>query len=627
MHEIKFDGYRMLCQINAGKVHFISRNGKDWTRNFAELSREAGELPVENAILDGEVVVVEPDGRTSFQALQNAFETGQAPFLFYAFDLLYLNGLDLRDAAIEDRKSVLRAVIPEGDEGPFKFSDHVVGNGATLFAEAARLKLEGIVSKRLGRPYTGRRSPDWLKVKCSMREEFVIGGFTKPGGGRKHFGALAIGYYDREGELIYAGRVGTGFNEATLASLHAKFKDLIQKESPFKNLSGSTGQAKGVTWLKPTLIAQVEFSNWTDDGQLRHPSFQGLREDKKAKDIVRDDPISPKTIAVIGKGRGDSKAEAEARRPSRRREARGARKRRMQRLTVAGVHLSHPDKILYPDDNITKLELARYYEQVADWMLPHVENRLLSLVRCPGGSGQKCFYQKHPGNGTSDDLRRFDVKEKNKVEQHLALYDLPGLVSLVQMGVLEIHIWGSQADQYEKPDRLIFDLDPDPAVDWPEVVTAAKEVRLLLEELGLVSFIKTTGGKGLHVVVPIQRRTNWDDAKAFCRAVAEFMVAAAPSRYIAKMSKAARKGKIYVDYLRNDLGSTAIAPYSTRNRAGASVSVPITWDELSSRMKSDHFNIHNLPARLAKLKKDPWAEITKTKQSITASMLKKLKLR
>jgi bifunctional non-homologous end joining protein LigD len=494
-----------------------------------------------------------------------------------------------------------------------------------MFAEAARLKLEGIVSKRLGRPYTGRRSPDWLKVKCSLREEFVIGGFTTPSGGRKHFGALAIGYYDHSGDFIYAGRVGTGFSEATLVSLREKFTDLIQKDSPFKNLSGRTGQAKGVTWLKPSLIAQVEFSNWTDDGQLRHPSFQGLREDKNAKDIVRDDPISPTTI---------ESSEKAARLPKRKQQrvsVTGPPGKRSARTTdtatdVAGVHLSHPDKILYPQDNITKLDLARYYEQVVDWMLPHVENRLLSLVRCPGGSGQKCFFQKHPGNGTSDGLRRFSVREKNKVEEHLALYDLAGLVSLVQIGVLEIHIWGSQADRYEKPDRLIFDLDPDPAVEWPEVVTAAKEVRLLLEELGLESFIKTTGGKGLHVVLPIQRRTSWDDAKAFCLAVADFMVAAAPKRYIAKMSKAARKGKIYVDYLRNDLGSTAIAPYSTRNRAGAPVSVPITWDELSSRMKSDHFNIHNLPARLAKLTKDPWAGITKTKQCITASMLKKLQL-
>jgi bifunctional non-homologous end joining protein LigD len=294
---------------------------------------------------------------------------------------------------------------------------------------------------------------------------------------------------------------------------------------------------------------------------------------------------------------------------------------------VAGVQLSHPDKVLYPEDGITKLDLARYYEDIAQWMLPHVENRLLSLVRCPQGIGHKCFFQKHPGSGISDALRRFDVQEKNEVEQHLALYDVAGLVSLVQMGVLEIHIWGSQADRHEKPDRLIFDLDPDPSVEWPAVVTAANEVRLLLEELDLVSFVKTTGGKGLHVVVPIQRRTNWDDAKEFCRSVAEFMVAAAPDRYIAKMSKAARRRKIFVDYLRNDLGATAIAPYSTRNRKGAPVSVPITWDELSSRIKSDHFNIRNLPARLAKLKKVPWADIKTTKQSITASMLKKLKRR
>ncbi len=622
MHEIKFDGYRMICHSDGEKVRFISRNGKDWTGNFPDLAREIAELPIESCILDGEVVVLEPDGRTSFQALQNAFQTNKSTFLFYVFDLLYLNGIDTRQAAIEVRKAVLREVI-SGDAGSsLKFSDHVIGNGEALFAEALRLKLEGIVSKKLGRPYTAGRTLDWLKVKCSLREEFVIGGFTKPGGGRKHFGAIAIGYYDRSGDLIYAGRVGTGFSDKTLSSLHATFTPLVQKESPFKNLRGTTGQAKGVTWLKPNLVAQVEFSNWTHDGQLRHPSFQGLREDKPAKNIVRDNPVSQKTIesaekaARIPKRKGSPLPSSRAPLHLKSKVADGS--------SVAGVQLSHPDKILYPDDGITKLDLAHYYEDVAQWMLPHVENRLLSLVRCPQGSGQKCFFQKHPGNGTSDALRRFNVQEKNEIEQHLALYDVAGLVSLVQMGVLEIHIWGSHADRYEKPDRLIFDLDPDPTVEWPAVVTAAKEVRLLLEELELVSFIKTTGGKGLHVVVPIQRRTNWDDAKSFCRSVAEFMVTAAPDRYIAKMSKAARKRKIYVDYLRNDLGATAIAPYSTRNRNGAPVSVPITWDELSSRIKSDHFNIQNLPTRLAKLKKDPWADIGKTKQSITASMLKKL---
>ncbi len=280
-----------------------------------------------------------------------------------------------------------------------------------------------------------------------------------------------------------------------------------------------------------------------------------------------------------------------------------------------------------PNDSITKLDLANYYQKIAKWILPQVSNRLLSLVRCPAGSGHKCFFQKHPGEGTSEFLKRTPVEEKKKTEDYLSVTDISGIIALVQMGVLEIHVWGSTANDFEKPDRLIFDLDPDPSVAWPDVVVAAKEVRLLLQELGLTSFLKTTGGKGLHIVVPIQRRSSWDEAKAFCKGVAEFLVAAAPDRYVAKMSKAARKNKIFVDYLRNDQGSTAIAAYSTRNRPGATVSVPITWNELDDKLTSDYFNVSNLPPRLARLKKDPWAGIDKVKQSITAAMMKQLQLR
>jgi len=623
IHEIKFDGYRMLCRIDRGKARFISRNGRDWTAKFPTLVEEVCFLPVKRAMLDGEVVVMQPDGTTSFQALQNAFQTASATsFQFFCFDLLYLDGYDLRQAPIEDRKAILRRIIP--DDAHVKFSDHVVGDGATVFAEASRLHLESIVSKRLGRPYTAGRGGDWLKIKCSLREEFVIGGFTAPSGSRNHFGALSIGYYDDEHCLRYTGRVGTGFDDRTLRDLHGKLTKLVQKASPFSDLSGHTGQARGVTWVKPLLVAQIEFSNWTNERQLRHPSFQGLREDKPAKDVVRESPASPPAVESVRKAkklRAKSSGKRVSQSPSR------AGKVSAGTAAVAGVRLSHPDKVLYPEDGITKLDLARYYEQAIRWMLPHVENRLLSLVRCPAGSGKKCFFQKHPGQGTSEHLRRFEVTEKQKTEEYLALYDLEGLVSLVQMGVLEIHLWGSQADQFDKPDRLIFDLDPDPAVDWPHVVTAAKEVRLLLEELDLTSFIKTTGGKGLHIVVPIRRRTTWDDAKAFCRGVADFLVAAAPDRYIATMSKAARKGKIFVDYLRNDRGATAIAPYSTRARSGAPVSVPITWDELTNRLTSDQFNINNLPARFSRLKKDPWAAIGKINQAITASMVRKLRVR
>jgi bifunctional non-homologous end joining protein LigD len=618
LHEIKFDGYRMLCRIQDGKARFISRNGKDWTAKFDELPSEVLALPVETAILDGEVVVLEVDGKSSFQALQNAFQTLEhVPFYYYVFDLLHLNGFDLTNAPLEERKDILSRLLRKKN-GAVRYSDHVVGNGEAFFEQASKLGLEGIISKRVGRPYVAGRGNDWLKVKCSLREEFVIGGFTKPAGARTHFGAILLGYYDAGGDLVYAGRVGTGFSDATLEGLRQKFQKLIQKNSPFSNLRGTTGQARGVTWLRPELVGQVQFSNWTGDKQLRHPAFQGLREDKAARKVIRDEPVSSESI--------DSTKRA-ARASSSRTRGRSGRSHAdgdQDENEIAGVTLSHPDKVLYPEDGYTKFDLAKHYEAAAEWMLPHVAGRLLSLVRCPAGSGQKCFFQKHPGEGTAELLMRTAVEEKDGPEDYLSVKDFPGLVALVQMGVLEIHIWGSRADNFEKPDRLIFDLDPDPAVKWPAVVASAKEVRILLQELGLESFLKTTGGKGLHIAVPIERRTSWDDAKAFCKAVADVMVAAAPNRYIAKMSKAARKGKIFVDYLRNDRGATAVAPYSTRAKPGATVSVPVSWDELTAKLHSDHFTIKNLPARLAKLKNDPWAGIADVKQSITASILKRL---
>lgn len=375
-------------------------------------------------------------------------------------------------------------------------------------------------------------------------------------------------------------------------------------------------------------IAKSADRVWGADGE------ESTARTNKAKS-VNSKPVKPKTVRK--KKTGESRATVvnvpnngsvkERTRRSPRVGARASKSAGPAATEVAGVRLSHPEKVLYPAVGITKLDLAQYYEQVADWMLPLVADRLISLVRCPSGSGHKCFFQKHPGEGAFEKLRRCRVREKNGTEEYLVIQNIADLVSLVQMSVMEIHVWGSRADQIEKPDRLIFDLDPDEAVSWPRVVAAAKEVRLLLEELGLASFLKTTGGKGLHIVVPIQRRADWDDAKAFCRAVADFLVAAAPDRYIATMSKAARKGKIFVDYLRNDRGATSIAPYSTRAKPQATVSVPIAWDELNSQLRSDSFTVSNLPARLARLKKDPWADLSKTRQSITATMLRHLKLR
>jgi bifunctional non-homologous end joining protein LigD len=612
LHEIKFDGYRMVCHIENGKVRFISRNGNDWTAKFLEVAQAATKLPVKNAIIDGELVALDAQGRTNFQTLQNAFQGASKSRLhFYAFDLLHLNGRNTDQLPIELRKELLSLIIPQGP-GSIRFSDHIVGDGPRCFQEACRMHLEGIVSKRLGAPYTAGRGTDWLKTKCSQRAEFVIGGFTRPERSRSHFGALLMGYHAGNGKLIYAGRVGTGFNRETLASLHARLLEIVAGHCPFSQPCSELAARNEATWVKPMLVAEVEFSNWTDEKLMRHPSFRGLREDKPAKEVVLDRPVSPSPLSnhVHRASREDQHGS-----------------HLNQNNVIADVPLTHPDKVLYPDDGITKLDLANYYERVAKWILPHVTNRLLALVRCPEGIAKSCFFQKHPLQGTSQHLLRISVQEKNKAEDHLAVNDLAGLISLVQIGVLEIHVWGSRIDQYEKPDRLIFDLDPDPTVDWPQVVTAAKEVRLLLKELGLIAFLKTTGGKGLHLVVPVQRRTGWDEAKQFSRAVADFLVAAAPDRYIANMSKAARKGKIFVDYLRNQRGATAIAPYSTRAHAGATVSVPISWRELSTSLRSDEFTIRNLPHRLARLRNDPWEGIDEVKQTITTSMLRKLQVR
>jgi bifunctional non-homologous end joining protein LigD len=637
LHEIKFDGYRMLCRVMKGKARFISRKGQDWTSKFPELADAASRLAVKEAMLDGEVVSLTPDGTSSFQALQNVFRTGRTDALaYYLFDILYLDGYDLTEAPLEVRRNILSRVLA-GAPGKIRLSDSIQGSGRDVMAKACSLKLEGIVSKRRNSTYQPGRWLDWLKVKCSQRSEFVIGGFTKPTGGRSHFGALLLGYYDHARKLIYAGRVGTGFDAETLATIHQKLKRLVQPKSPFVTRSGATGRTGGVEWVKPELVAEIEFSNWTDAGILRHASFQGLREDKPAGNVFHESPISVSEADARKNGRksvgspADDSRQADAKAPAPRRAATDSRPVGTGNAIgdahgeFAGVRLSHPDKILYPAQGITKRALADYYLQVADWMLPHVIDRPLAIVRCPEGSNKPCFFQKHPGDDVAwKHLRKVDISQDGEPEYNLAIHDVSGLISLVQMGVLEIHVWGSLAAKLEKPDRLVFDLDPDPSVEWLQVTGAARQLRDLLEELGLTAFVKTTGGRGLHVVVPVQPRTVWDEAKAFCRSVANLMVKAAPDRFIATASKAARKGKIFIDYLRNGRGATSVAPYSTRSKPGATVSAPITWEELTPGLKSDHFTIENLPARLSRLKQDPWAEMPKVRQSITAAIVKRL---
>ncbi len=527
-----------------------------------------------------------------------------------------------------ERKAALHDLVAGSGGGLLRYADHQDARGAEFFRHACAMAIEGIVSKRHDAPYVAGRSRNWLKIKCGNRAEFVIIGFSDPGGTRKGFGALLVGYHDRDGELRYAGRVGTGFDHALLGDLRKTLDGLARKEKPVAALPKGTA-IHDVHWVTPKLVAEIGFAEWTGDGMLRHPTFIGLRADKAASEVVRESPQSPAIAPPAADDPPAAHSPAANSRAAKPPSASGGA------TSIAGIRVSNADKVLYPDAGISKLDLARYYEAVAEWALPHLGCRPLSLLRCPEGYTGECFFQKHQSAGMPASILRIDIAEKAKAETALyiakaetALYikDLAGLVGLVQMGVLEIHPWGSTITHSETPDRLTFDLDPDAGLPWKRVVDGALDVKKLLDELGLTSFLKTTGGKGLHIVVPIAPRLPWHEAKLFTKAVTDRLVAAAPDRYTATLAKRARGGKIFVDYLRNGRGATAVGAYSARARAGATVSTPIAWDELSGGTRSDAFTVKTLPRRLAGLKADPWQDFFATKQWISAAMRKKVAL-
>ena len=628
IHEMKWDGYRMLCRIENGDVRMMSRNNKDWSGNFPMIARCAARLALENAWIDGEVVVMDADGRTSFQALQNALSSDHSSQLhYYAFDLMYLNGYDLRGVPLVERKRLLETIL-EAAPATLQFSAHIQGSGEAFYAQACKMKLEGMISKRAQSTYRGGRCRDWLKVKCSLRQEMVIGGYTDPEGTRSGFGALLLGVYENDGKLRYSGKVGTGFNETTLRTMHRKLRALEVKDPPFSNPPRGY-EAKGAHWVKPDLVAEIEFTEWTNDGTLRHPSFQGLREDKKARDVIRERPqetdeaIEEKP-AVKSRGRKVESKVAAATSATRSKKAAVATSTDSDGATVAGIKISNPDKVLYPEAGITKIELARYYESVADWILPYLHNRPLTLVRCPNGWEKSCFYQKHPDAKVNEVIERVKVQESSGTTLYMMANSASALVALLQMGALELHPFGSSAPKLTCPDVIVFDFDPADDISWETLVEGVHILKTLLEELGFQTFIKTTGGKGLHVVVPIKPALGWVDIKNFTKAIAELMVKSFPDRFVATVTKAKRHGKIFVDYLRNGEGATAVGPYSLRARANAPVATPIGWEELGKDIRRDYFNVRNVLERLAKLKKDPWADFFEVKQSVTKALMKKV---
>ena len=599
LHEIKFDGYRILCRIDNKHARFLTREAQDWTGRFGALVEAAQGLPLRQAFLDGEVVALEENGKTNFQLLQNSIkQNNTATLVYFVFDLLYLDGSDLTRSPLRERKKILEQILKpkRAKKAPnsLRYSEHWIGQGDELYQESCRKGLEGIISKKADQPYRSGRGRDWLKIKCSKNQEFVIGGFTEPAGSRSGLGALLVGVHDEKGNLLYAGRVGTGFTQQSLKELRSRLNSLERDSAPFIN-PPKGAEARGVHWVEPRLVGAVAFTEWTTDNLLRHPSFQGLREDKPAKQVTRENVNRQKNSpAPVSQGN----------------------------VEIAGIKLTHPDRVLYPDQGITKLELAHYYEQVADWMIPHLKGRPLTLVRCPEGYKKQCFYQRHVTESLRDPIQSIRVKEGRSTVSYVAVDSPAGLIALVQMGVLEIHTWGSRQDRLEQPDRLIFDLDPDPALPWQQIKEAAETLRDRMSGLGFSAFVKTTGGKGLHVVVPITPKQDWEAVKLFTKKVAEDLVREAPQRYTATMSKSKRKGKIYIDYLRNTRTATAVCAFSTRARANEPVSAPVHWNELATDVRGEYFTIRNVPQRLARRRTDPWEGYEKARRPIPDKLIK-----
>jgi bifunctional non-homologous end joining protein LigD len=615
LHEIKHDGYRIVARIEEGEVRLISRNGKDWTKEFPQVARGVGRLPAGTALLDGEVAAVLPNGATSFQALQRRAD-GTTPLVYFAFDLLHLDGWDLREVRLEERKEVLRRFL-ESAPPTLRFSDHVRGHGPDFFEKVLKAGLEGVVSKRADSPYREGRGGDWRKAKCRLSQEVVIGGWTLPSDGRNSIGALHVGFYE-DGQLVYAGKVGSGFTERLLADLQHRLEARKRDTSPFASVPAE--MRRGAHWVEPDLVAQVEFTQWTEEGRMRQPVFLGLRDDRDARHVVRERPgtVEGGGVDTVAAGRP---WEALRHHAPRTRDVNGE-----EVVDLLGVRLTHPDRVYYPDLGFTKLDLALYYVSIADAVLPHLDGRPLTLVRCPDGLGGETFYQKHPGFWTPAQVRRFTVS--GKAEEYLFVDSVPGLVALAQVGILEIHPWNSRVSRLEEPDQVIFDLDPDEALPFSRVAAAARRVRALLTEKGLESFVKTTGGKGLHVCVPLLPERGWEELEEFTRAVALRLARDEPKTFTANMAKAHRKGKVYVDYLRNVRGANAVGAYSTRAKEGAPVSVPVEWDELDRLSGPTAFTVAEVPLRVLGFTSghgaDPWARYRKLKQRVPASLTRDL---
>ncbi|MBY4948402.1 DNA ligase D [Cupriavidus respiraculi] len=629
VYEVKFDGYRILARVDGGKVTLFTRNGHDWTAKLKSLAQQVAALGLPSGWLDGEIVVVGEDGNTDFQALQNAFDSARTDSIqYFVFDLPFYAGHDLRKVPLVERRALLRRLF-QSDAAPHRvrFSESFEVGAGEILTAACRLRLEGVIGKRLDAPYVSRRSDSWIKLKCSERQEFVIGGFTEPQGSRTGIGALLLGIHDEQGRLVYAGKVGTGFDTDTLQDIRRKLDAVRAEAAPFHHVP--TG-VKGL-WVRPKLVAEVSFGAWTKDGLIRHSVFHGLRTDKSAGAIGREKAVPPPDSDSGGSPPRGARAAAKAG-PAAGKAGRpaaggttGAAAARSGGKggagTIGGIKVSHADRVIDPSTGLTKGDLVRYYEAVGPVMLPHLAGRPVALVRGPTGVGGELFFQKHGDTLRMPGIRQLDPSLWPEHPPLLEVATETGLVAAAQLNVIEFHTWNADKRSIEKPDRIVFDLDPGEGVPWQHVTEAAALTRAMLEELGLVPFLKTSGGKGLHVVVPLQRKLEWDEVKAFSQDVVVHMARTIPQRFVAKSGPRNRVGKIFIDYLRNGRGATTAAAFSARARPGLGVSMPIHWEELKSLRSGAQWTIADAIARVNEMADDdPWAGYASTRQTLAAAI-------
>ncbi|WP_236173227.1 DNA ligase D [Pseudomonas pseudonitroreducens] len=593
-YEIKIDGYRLLARIDEGQVKLLTRNGHDWSNKLPELCAALAELKVQSAWLDGEILVMDEEGRPDFQRLQNAFEADiSAPIHYTLFDLLWLDGEDYRNKPLEARRQALVQLLRGNGQDCLRFSEDFTDDPRSILDSACRLGLEGLIGKRAGSLYTEKRSRDWIKLKCKHRQEFVIVGYSAPKGSRVHFGALLLGLHDGNGELRYAGKVGTGFSAASLKTLHQQLKPLRRKTSPLRE-SPAGPDAKGVTWLRPDLLCEVAFAEITRDGLVRQAVFHGLRSDKPAQAIVEEKPRRAARVSATSSSRSNSGN------------------------VLEGVTVTHPERVIDPTSKLRKIDVARYYEKAGERLLPWLADRPVSLVRAPDGVAGEQFFQRHASRTAIPGAEQLDPKLDPGHAPLLRIASAKALVGAAQMGALELHTWNAALDDLEKPDRFILDLDPDPTLPWQRMIEATQLTLTLLDELKLTAFLKTSGGKGMHILVPLQRHQGWDEVKDFAHAISRHMANLMPDRFSAVSGPKNRVGKIFIDYLRNSRGASTVCVWSVRAREGLPVSVPVTRHELPKLKAANQWTLANVDERLAG--SDPWADWANTRQRLTAKM-------